>query len=489
MKLVKIQYSTLQLLWAYGIGVLLLTIYGVEVCPYIDGLPYYITGGILLGSFGVALIIRQLTFPKVLPHINIAGEDTVLTFPLFIAELAVWLIAALFTTYYNIYQYDFPFESGMKVLLGSFTLGFFTSTYFVLKHEAALMVLKSKAPTTVTKQKYFSITAKFQTFSMVSYAVIVTIILLLIKKDLATLAQYENIFQALIIEIIFVFAIIFIGSIFILRRYSQNIKLSFELHLKALDQVSQGNYQVHIPMVSNDELSLIAQHGNRMLEGLKEKERVKQIFNKYMSPDVVQAILSSEAGDRLGGEEVEVAVLFTDLRNFTGISEQLSPHELVQLLNEYFSIIVQHVHEYNGVLDKFIGDAAMAVFGLGGITENAGLDAVETARAIRTSLQEFNEKLSQKGITPLNNGVGIHFGTVIAGNIGATDRLEYTIIGDVVNIASRLESLTKVLQQPIIFSDVVMQQLPIHLQQKVTDLGKQHLKGKSDKLQLFGLNS
>ena len=484
----SIKFSFFQVGTTYLLGILLLTIYGVEVCPYIDNLPFHIVALIITGSFTLALVLKFLLFPKVLKVNDLGNESYVSTWPLLFAELSVWFLASIFTTIWNSIFYEFPVGSGLKVVLGSLTLGFFSATYLALKHEEVLILLRSKMKETNQGALggYFSITAKFQTFSIVSYSVIVGIILLLISKDLKYLVEEENLFRAVAIEIVFVFTIVFLGSVLILRQYSKNLNLSFKLQLLALDEVSKGNYDVNIPIVSNDELSLIAHHSKQMLQGLKEKERVQHIFNKYMSPDVANAILSQESGDQLGGKEVQVAVLFTDLRNYTGLSEQLSPKELVSLLNEYFSLVVKHVHHHHGVLDKFIGDAAMAVFGLG-TDKNAALSAITCAQDIRKSLKVFNNKLEAEGRPTIGNGIGIHYGTVVAGNIGASERLEYTIIGDTVNVASRLESLTKQLDCPIVFSSSVLKQLPAKTQNIISALGEQQLKGKSEVLAVYGL--
>jgi adenylate cyclase len=204
-----------------------------------------------------------------------------------------------------------------------------------------------------------------------------------------------------------------------------------------------------------------------------------------MSPQVAERILASEQGAQLGGRNLNAAVLFTDIRGFTPLSETLSPEALVGVLNEYFTAIVGCVHERGGVLDKFIGDAAMAVFGLDE-EETAAERAVGAALAMRERLRAFNESLHARGLSTIDNGVGVHFGPVLAGNIGSPDRLEYTVIGDTVNIASRLESVTKQLGTPVVVSEAVFERLSDEGRAGFAPLGEQALKGKSSAIPVYG---
>ena len=153
-------------------------------------------------------------------------------------------------------------------------------------------------------------------------------------------------------------------------------------------------------------------------------------------------MLGSEEETNLGGRQVEVAITFTDLRNFTPLTECCSPQETVRILNEYFTMVVSTVHRHGGVVDKFIGDAAMAVFGLDGNEEMCD-QALRSAFDGHRGLVGLNRDLVSRGLPEVRLGIGVHFGAAVAINIGSEERLEYTVIGDSVNTASRLESLTK----------------------------------------------
>jgi adenylate cyclase len=242
-----------------------------------------------------------------------------------------------------------------------------------------------------------------------------------------------------------------------------------------------------VPVISHDEFGIIANQTNQMIVNLKQKERIEKALGKYMSPTVANAILHNEQETQLGGRELNLAILFTDLRDFTPMSEKCSAQEVVSILNDYFTLVVRAVHKHGGVLDKFIGDAAMAVFGLD--KEDDQENAVLAALDIQSNLAGLNEKLSARNLPQIRNGIGIHWGAVIAGNIGSEERLEYTVVGDAVNTSARLENLTKKLPSSVAISEALYARLPPVLQKKFTFLQSHSLKGKTHKVPVYGLSS
>lgn len=171
--------------------------------------------------------------------------------------------------------------------------------------------------------------------------------------------------------------------------------------------MAAGNFDTFVSVVSRDEFSRIAQHTNERIMGLRDKERIKRSFGNYLSPIIANSILSSEEETNLGGREVEVAVLFTDLRDFAPCLEKCTLQELLEILNECFPLVVNQVHGYHGVLGKFIGDEAMAVFGLDATDHNLYDNVLERGLAIREGLETLNEKPTGCDLTPLRNGIGI----------------------------------------------------------------------------------
>jgi adenylate cyclase len=165
----------------------------------------------------------------------------------------------------------------------------------------------------------------------------------------------------------------------------------------------------------------------------------------------------------LGGELVPVTVLFSDIRSFTSISENMDPRELLDFLNEYFTGMVESVLLHHGVVDKFIGDAIMAVFGAPVPEPDDPLNAVRAALSMRQRLSKINEDFRARGLPEIRTGIGLHAGQVVAGNMGHADRMEYTVIGDAVNLASRLEGMTKELNCDIIVSEDLYQKVKDHV--------------------------
>jgi adenylate cyclase len=171
-------------------------------------------------------------------------------------------------------------------------------------------------------------------------------------------------------------------------------------------------------------------------------ERARLHLGAYVSEEVAALSLKSDEV-RLGGERLRCAVLFTDLRNFTGQSESADAQAMVSAINAYFEGMVACVKQHGGVVDKYIGDSLMAVFGAPTSRGNDAGNALRAAKAMRAALARLNADRSARGLAPLAHGIGVHFGEVVAGNIGTAERTQYTVIGDVVNVAARLESETK----------------------------------------------
>lgn len=188
----------------------------------------------------------------------------------------------------------------------------------------------------------------------------------------------------------------------------------------------------------------------------REKARIRKTFGRYVSEAVVNEIISNPKLASLGGEDRRVAVLFSDIRSFSTISELMTPHDILSFLNEYFEITSQVIDANNGYIDKFMGDGIMAVFGAPVPTDNPTLDAVKCALDMVKNLHEkVHYEMRRLNVPEFEIGVGIHFGHVIMGNIGSQRRTDYSIIGDAVNLASRLESLTKEFKKAIIVSEEV----------------------------------
>jgi class 3 adenylate cyclase len=207
--------------------------------------------------------------------------------------------------------------------------------------------------------------------------------------------------------------------------------------------VEKGNLDYSIPVTTKDELGELAESFNEMVTDLKEKERVKAVFGRYLPKAVADRAMQHQGDLGLGGEEREVAVLFSDIRGFTSLSERLSPPEVVKMLNEYYTRMIDVLFENDGTLDKTIGDAIMAVFGAPVSDPESTAKALKTALGMMAELKKFNAERVARGEEPVQIGIGVNTGTVVAGNLGSVKQLSYTVIGDEVNLASRMCSNAK----------------------------------------------
>ena len=216
-------------------------------------------------------------------------------------------------------------------------------------------------------------------------------------------------------------------------------------------------------------------------------EKANFQMQRYFSPAIANKISKAEE-DFLspGGQRQEVAVMFCDIRDFTSLSEKLSPEKVVGLLSEYHSKMVDIIFRYGGTLDKFIGDGIMATFGTPDVSPDDVERAVKSGIAMRISLHELNQDREARGLTKIQHGIGIHFGPAIIGNIGTVDRLEYTVIGDTVNVASRIEGACKELKENLLISRAVKEKIGDEV--KTRELGNINVKGKSEPIQVFAVD-
>jgi len=205
--------------------------------------------------------------------------------------------------------------------------------------------------------------------------------------------------------------------------------------------VAAGDLSTEVPPTTEDETGELTATFNEMVSGLRERERVRDTFGKYMTREVSEYLTSNDI--KLGGETRNVTMLMSDIRSFTSISEQMTPEDVVSMLNQYFAGQVGAILKYRGRVDKYMGDAILAVFGAPIPYDDHALRAVLSALEMRAALADFNQIWVAQGRRPLRFGIGVNTGEVVVGNIGTEQRMEYTIIGDAVNTTQRVEDLTK----------------------------------------------
>ena len=219
-----------------------------------------------------------------------------------------------------------------------------------------------------------------------------------------------------------------------------------------------------------------------LIEGRK-KEKIQTAMSKYISKDVMQNVVQNIDSIKLGGKRAEVTVLFADIRGFTSISEQLSPVEVTKILNEYFSELVPIIEEHKGILNKFMGDAILAIFGEPIKNENHPVDAVKCAYKMLKKVKLLQEKWLNEGKPKIEIGIGIATGEAFVGNIGSEERLEYTVIGDTVNTASRIENYNKVYRTNFLISEETY--LKVQKYVDVIKIREVSIRGKAKKINIY----
>ena len=207
--------------------------------------------------------------------------------------------------------------------------------------------------------------------------------------------------------------------------------------------IASGNFQVALPVTSRDELGTLTESFNQMVKSLREKEMIKRAFSRYVAREVVEEVLKDPDSLHLKGERREVTILFCDIRGFTTMSEHLDPERVVSLLNDFYTIMIDITFKHDGTLDKFLGDGIMAIFGAPIAHPEHALMSVRAALAMQEGIEALSASRVSRGHEPLAVGIGINAGEVVAGTVGTEDRMEYTVIGDNVNLASRLGSNAK----------------------------------------------
>lgn len=270
-------------------------------------------------------------------------------------------------------------------------------------------------------------------------------------------------------------------SSYLLYLYSRNFIHIVGMHVKALSRVEEGRFDMLIPIVSDDELALLAGYHNVMIERLRDRDRLYRTLEKSVGANIMKKLLNTDEETLKQGQNYNVAILFCDLRGFTSMGESASAEEIILFLNDYFSDVSEVISNHNGIINKFMGDAVLAIFGLEG-DDNPVENAVNASLAIIRHSTDFYMPNDSHPET----GVGIDFGTVIAGTIGSEERYEYTIIGDAVNKASRLESLSKRLGYSIILSENAYKWLSNDMRKNFEGLGEHKVRGGNEPITIYG---
>ncbi len=211
---------------------------------------------------------------------------------------------------------------------------------------------------------------------------------------------------------------------------------------RSVARVAGGDLSQSIPVRSSDEVGRLTAAFNDMLEGLRQRDFIRDTFGRYVSPEVARTLLESPEGLRLGGEKRDVTILMSDLRGYTRFAERSDPTVVVEVLNEYLGRMTEIIIEYGGTINEFIGDAVFAIFGAPLPHADHAERAAGCAIAMQSAMKEVNRLVAEKGVPPLEMGIGLNSGEAVVGNVGSEKRAKYSVIGSAVNLAARVEGCT-----------------------------------------------
>jgi adenylate cyclase len=272
-----------------------------------------------------------------------------------------------------------------------------------------------------------------------------------------TNAEYDVVFEGIAATTrrnLFLTGAVLCISVLCIWFFSKTISGPLKSLTAAAGRIKAGEFELDLAAKGGDEIALLTESFTEMGRGLAERERLRDTFGRFINATIAEQAMKGEL--TLGGETKRVTIFFSDIRSFTAISEKLEPQEVVAFLNDYMTRMVDCVEKTGGVVDKFIGDAVMAVWGAplsAGSPAQDAYNCVKAALAMRAALWQFNQGRGGERKPRIRIGCGINTGDVVAGQIGSSRRMEYTVIGDAVNLASRTEALNKPLGTDILITE------------------------------------
>jgi len=266
--------------------------------------------------------------------------------------------------------------------------------------------------------------------------------------------------------------------------------------IRGTEAIAQGRFDTRVALDRADEFGVLGHHFDEMASGLEEREHIRDTFGRYMSKDVARKLLADRGKVVVAGEERLVTVLFSDLRGYSTLSEDLPPAEVLALMNEYLEAMNPTITDHLGCVIEYLGDGILAVFGAPEDVSDHAEHAVRCALAMRERLVALNARWDASGVSAawkardidrLSARVGIHTGRVVAGSLGSRERMKYAILGDSVNLAARLEALNSALGTDILVSEDVVAALPPELASRLTPHGEQMVKGRAQPVRVFSI--
>lgn len=429
--------------------------------------PVISTAGLCLVAVGVVFRFKRPIWAHALSFIKNQKQQ-------FIFDVSPYLFTALIILVIEAYLADYALLFVSKTVIAIVSVGFYIAIGISLEVEYEhIKSYQGSEPKNITqivpagrKLRYFQF------------------ILLTVDSVIFGLAWFGHSLQSDkqdFLGLFFACAIIMAFSFYLLYLYNRNFIYVVGVQIKALSCVEEGSFDVVIPTVSDDELALLANYHNAMIERLRDRERLYRTLEKSVGTNIMDKLLNTDEETLKQGQTYDVAILFCDLRGFTSMGESASAEEIIMFLNIYFADISSVITQHNGIINKFMGDAVLAIFGL----ESNGNPVEDAVNASLAIIRHSTDFFMPNAAHP-ESGFGIDFGSVIGGTIGSDDRYEYTIIGDAVNKASRLEGLSKRLGYSVILSQNAYNWLSNDMRDNFDSLGGHKVRGGVEPITIYG---
>ncbi len=407
-------------------------------------------------------------------------------FVLICFDMMIWLFAAILFPYlFWISGADKtmilrPFTMSLFTGLITITIAFFVFEFILQKRLAPHFFPKGglhNTPKTIRIRIRTRLTAFLFACNLIPFLAI----LRLLQETSGSTARPELILAHLR-KMLLADSLIFMGvGIWITFLVSNILTKPLQEIIRVLKEVHNGSFDGRVTVVSNDEIGYTGDVINEMSEGLRERDIIKETFGKYVAPEVRDEVLAGKIP--LDGEMKEVTVLFADLRNFTPMTESHDPKLVVRIMNSYFKSMTEAIEAEKGLVLQFLGDEIYAVFGAPISLPDHPERAFQAGTIMTRKLADLNRQFMELGWPQLSHGIGIHSGEAIAASIGSPDRLSYLLVGDTVNLASRLQGLTKTVNADIIISQETRRHLKEDIQ--FIELPETLIKGKARPVNLF----
>jgi len=469
--------SNLFLVFTYFIlSVVVLSVFAFRSYAYAEETHgYRIILGIII-PFIVALVIRQLLQKPLVSNAH----------PLYqprrqlILDLGFYLLVASALLIQELLFYHHEWIIAVQMFTWALMTGYFASLDSALERERTCFqhVQDSEPELDCAKG---SVAHRLNLFFSLTVLIAILACALSAYGYLSIGGEVIDAKEAFIVDILFIISIVISLTVRLIYSYSLNMQHLFDSQVNGLRSIQRGELESYVPVLSRDEFGVIAQQTNNMIDELREKQKIQKTLEQIVSPDIMHKLLHGNKNDLKQGQEFEIAILFCDLRKFTTYTENTPADEVIYFLNAYFTKVADIVAEHNGIINKFMGDAILAVYGVDG-DDHYIEDAMNTAWDI---LMHSDCVKTQNGTT-FDIGIGLHRGLATACTIGSSDRYEYTFIGDSVNTASRLDGLSKQLGYKIVTSSEVYDELSDDAQSRFFDLGAQAIRGKSATIHAYG---